>query len=98
VFYRGFNRAFQKSTDFYVGVVSRMVTRPALMAIVFVVIVAVTAWGFVRQPTGFLPTEDQGYAIIVTVLPEGSSQPRSREVAGKGQRDSSGAPRASMPG
>ncbi len=83
VFYRGFNRAFQKSTDFYVGVVSRMVKRPALMSIVFVVIVAVTAWGFLRQPTGFLPTEDQGYAIIVTVLPEGSSQPRSREVAEK---------------
>jgi HAE1 family hydrophobic/amphiphilic exporter-1 len=83
VFYRGFNRVFQKSTDFYVGVVSRMVKRPALMAIVFVVIVAVTAWGFARQPTGFLPTEDQGYAIIVTVLPEGSSQPRSREVAEK---------------
>jgi hydrophobic/amphiphilic exporter-1 (mainly G- bacteria), HAE1 family len=83
VFYRGFNRAFQKSTDFYVGVVSRMVKRPALMAVVFVVIVAVTAWGFVRQPTGFLPTEDQGYAIIVTVLPEGSSQPRSREVSEK---------------
>jgi len=60
-----------------------MVKRPALMSIVFVVIVAVTAWGFLRQPTGFLPTEDQGYAIIVTVLPEGASQPRSREVAEK---------------
>jgi hydrophobic/amphiphilic exporter-1 (mainly G- bacteria), HAE1 family len=83
VFYRGFNRAFQKSTDFYVGVVSRMVKRPALMSIVFVVIVAAAAWGFLRQPTGFLPTEDQGYAIIVTVLPEGSSQPRSREVSEK---------------
>jgi HAE1 family hydrophobic/amphiphilic exporter-1 len=83
VFYRGFNRAFQKSTDFYVGVVSRMVKRPALMSIVFVVIVAVAAWGFLRQPTGFLPAEDQGYAIIVTILPEGSSQPRSREVAEK---------------
>jgi len=83
VFYRAFNRAFRKSTDFYVGVVSRMVKRPAVMGIVFVVIVALTAWGFVRQPTGFLPTEDQGYAIIVTVLPEGSSQPRSREVAEK---------------
>jgi hydrophobic/amphiphilic exporter-1 (mainly G- bacteria), HAE1 family len=82
-FYRGFNRAFQASTDVYVGTVSRMVKRPALMSIVFVLIVAVTAWGFVRRPTGFLPTEDQGYAIIVTVLPEGASQPRSREVAEK---------------
>ncbi len=42
-----------------------------------------TAWGFVRQPTGFLPTEDQGYAILVSILPEGASQPRSREVADK---------------
>jgi hydrophobic/amphiphilic exporter-1 (mainly G- bacteria), HAE1 family len=83
VFYRGFNRAFQATTDVYVGVVSRMVKRPVLMTVVFVVIVAVTAWGFVRQPTGFLPTEDQGYAIIVTVLPEGASQPRSREVSEK---------------
>jgi len=82
-FYRGFNRAFQASTDVYVGVVSRMVKWPVLMSIVFVIIVAVTAWGFARRPTGFLPTEDQGYAIIVTVLPEGASQPRSREVAEK---------------
>jgi HAE1 family hydrophobic/amphiphilic exporter-1 len=83
VFYRGFNRAFQATTDVYVGVVSRMVKRPALMSLLFVIIVAVTTWGFIRQPTGFLPTEDQGYAIIVTVLPEGASQPRSREVAEK---------------
>jgi HAE1 family hydrophobic/amphiphilic exporter-1 len=83
LFYRGFNRVFEASTNVYVGVVSRMVKWPALMAIVFVIIVAVTAWGFVRRPTGFLPTEDQGYAIIVTVLPEGASQPRSREVAEK---------------
>src|SRR5215510_7160484 len=82
-FYRGFNRVFQASTNAYVGVVSRMVKWPVLMTLVFAVIVAVTAWGFVRRPTGFLPTEDQGYAIIVTVLPEGASQPRSREVAEK---------------
>src|SRR5262249_60429563 len=82
-FYRGFNRAFQASTDVYVGTVSRMVKRPVLMSLVFVLIIAVTAWGFVRRPTGFLPTEDQGYAIIVTVLPEGASQPRSREVSAK---------------
>src|SRR4029453_15540385 len=82
-FFRGFNLVFRSATDVYVGAVSRMVKRPVLMSIVFVIIVAVAAWGFVRRPTGFLPTEDQGYAIIVTVLPEGASQPRSREVAEK---------------
>src|SRR5262249_51453613 len=30
-----------------------------------------------------LPTEDQGYAVLVSVLPEGASQPRSMEVATK---------------
>jgi HAE1 family hydrophobic/amphiphilic exporter-1 len=82
-FYRGFNRVFQAMTDVYVGAVSRMVKRPVLMLIVFIVIISVTAWAFVRQPTGFLPTEDQGYAILVSILPEGASQPRSREVAAK---------------
>jgi hydrophobic/amphiphilic exporter-1 (mainly G- bacteria), HAE1 family len=82
-FYRGFNRVSQAATDFYVGAVSRMVRRPVLMLVVFIVIIGVSAWGFARQPTGFLPTEDQGYAILVTKLPEGASQPRSREVAEK---------------
>ena len=53
------------------------------MVLLFAVIVGATAWGFVRQPTGFLPTEDQGYAVLVSILPEGASQPRSRSVAEK---------------
>jgi HAE1 family hydrophobic/amphiphilic exporter-1 len=53
------------------------------MIVLFAVIVGVTVWGFVRQPTGFLPTEDQGYAILLSILPEGASQPRSKAVAEK---------------
>jgi HAE1 family hydrophobic/amphiphilic exporter-1 len=70
-------------TDVYVGTVRRMVKRPVLMFMVFVIIVGMTALEFLRQPTGFLPTEDQGYAVLVSVLPEGASQPRSQEVAKK---------------
>jgi HAE1 family hydrophobic/amphiphilic exporter-1 len=82
-FYRGFNRAFGAVTALYVGTVRWMVKHPVLMLVVFVAIVGVTGWEFVRRPTGFLPTEDQGYAILVSILPEGASQPRSREVAEK---------------
>ncbi|HSE43953.1 MAG TPA: efflux RND transporter permease subunit, partial [Gemmatimonadales bacterium] len=82
-FYRGFNRVFGAMTDVYVGIVGRMVKRPVLMIVLFSVIVGVTVWGFARQPTGFLPTEDQGYAILVSVLPEGASQPRSRAISEK---------------
>jgi len=82
-FYRGFNRAMKLMTDAYVGIVARMVKHAVPMFVLFVVIIGVTAWAFVRQPTGFLPAEDQGYAVLVSVLPEGASQPRSREVAEK---------------
>src|SRR5207342_1534357 len=54
-FYRGFNRAFESVTKVYVGVVAWMVKHTVLMIVLFALIVGVTAWGFVRQPTGFLP-------------------------------------------
>src|SRR5260370_6383223 len=60
-----------------------MVKHTVLMIVLFALIVGATAWGFVREPTGFLPTEDQGYAVLVSILPEGASQPRSRAVAEK---------------
>src|SRR6476620_2239967 len=64
-FYRGFNRAFESVTRVYVGVVARVVKHTVAMILLCALIVGVTAWGFVRQPTGFLPTEDQGYAVLV---------------------------------
>ena len=80
-FSSGFNRAFQKVSDFYLGIVNRMVKHPGLSAVVFAVIVIVSLLMFVSRPTGFLPTEDQGYAILVTILPPGASQPRLEKVA-----------------
>src|SRR2546427_10792814 len=60
-----------------------MVKHPVLMIVPFALVGGVTAWHFVRQPAGFLPTEDQGYAVLVSILPEGAAQPRSRAVAEK---------------
>ena len=80
-FYRGFNRAFQAVTDVYMAIVTHMVKRPVLMFVLFAVVINSTLWVFLHQPTGFLPTEDQGYAILLSRLPEGASQPRSREAA-----------------
>ncbi len=82
-FYRGFNRAFQTATDGYMGIVTRMVKRPVLMMIVFGIMINASLIVFLQRPTGFLPTEDQGYAVLLYRLPEGASQPRSLEVAEK---------------
>ncbi|NTV43592.1 MAG: MMPL family transporter, partial [Syntrophobacteraceae bacterium] len=82
-FFRGFNTFFQAMTDFYVGIVTWMVKRPLLMFVVFAIIINASLWGFLKQPTGFLPTEDQGFGVLLARLPEGASQPRGREVADK---------------
>jgi len=80
-FYRGFNRALKAMTDLYMAVVTRMVKRPILMLLVFAVIINLSLWVFLRRPSGFLPTEDQGFAVLLARLPEGASQPRSRQLA-----------------
>jgi len=57
------------------------VHRTGLMAVVFCLIIGVGGLLFFQHPTGFLPDEDQGYGIVVAILPEGSSQPRVKEVS-----------------
>ena len=79
-FYRTFNSGFQRVTDGYMRVVGWMVKRPWPMFFVFALIINLTVVGFLRRPTGFFPTEDQGYCILLSRLPEGSSLPRSREA------------------
>jgi HAE1 family hydrophobic/amphiphilic exporter-1 len=78
---RGFNRSFEAVSGLYIAMVARMVRHPILMLVIFAVIINVTLYFFLRQPTGFLPTEDQGYAVLIARLPDGASQPRSRVVS-----------------
>jgi HAE1 family hydrophobic/amphiphilic exporter-1 len=39
-----------------------------------------TGWQFANLPTGFLPTEDQGYIMVHVQLPNAASQERTNEV------------------
>ncbi len=82
-FYRAFNDGYAKVENAYVGVVEWMVRRTKLMTIVFFAAIFVGGWLFAHHSAGFLPTEDQGYAIVVAKLPEGSAQPRSKAVSQK---------------
>src|SRR3970282_1846151 len=43
----------------------------------FATLIAVTLWGFASLPTGFLPTEDQGYVISGIQLPDAASLSRT---------------------
>ncbi|MBK8176825.1 MAG: efflux RND transporter permease subunit [Rhodospirillales bacterium] len=82
-FYRGFNRVYSYIERFYVGIVSWMAHRTGLMLLVFFTVIVIAGWRFSQQPGGFLPTEDQGYCIVATKLPDGAAQPRARAVVEK---------------
>ena len=78
VFYRAFNQGYGLVESAYTALVRWMVQRPVSMSLVFFSIIAGGGWLFVHHQTGFLPIEDQGYAIVVGKLPEGAAQPRVR--------------------
>ena len=80
LFFRGFNRGYGAAEGGYVKIVRFMAGHTRLMILAYVVIIGIAGFLFTRMPTGFLPTEDQGYCIIAVNLPPGSSQPRAKRV------------------
>ncbi len=79
-FFRLFNYGFERATNGYKTLITQAVRRLALVMIVFAGLLALTAGGFARLPTGFLPTEDQGYAFANIQLPDAASLQRTEEV------------------
>lgn len=79
-FYRGFNRVYGWFEGVYVAIITVAVRQIALTMLLFIGLVGLTGWLFVQLPTGFVPTEDQGYAIVAIQLPDAASQERTRAV------------------
>jgi HAE1 family hydrophobic/amphiphilic exporter-1 len=86
VFYRGFNRAYNVFENGYARMVGWAVHRSGMMMVIYAVLMAVTFWGFVSIPTGFIPEEDQGYAIVAIQLPDAASIERTNAVSEQVQR------------
>ena len=85
-FYRGFNWVYDRAEHGYVRLMSGMTNHALLMVAVALALVAFAVWSLTRVPTGFLPTEDQGYMIVVTQLPDGASKERTDAVLDKIQK------------
>ena len=82
-FFRGFDRLFSKTENGYMSVVKGAVRRTALMLLLALGLMTFTGWQFVSLPTGFMPTEDQGYMLVHVQLPDAASQERTNEVLDK---------------
>jgi hydrophobe/amphiphile efflux-1 (HAE1) family protein len=81
--YKWFNRIFGKVTDGYVGIVGRMLRRPALAVVIFCGIIAVAFYGFGKLPTSYVPQEDMGYFMTSVQLPTGASLERTDSIMRK---------------
>jgi multidrug efflux pump len=75
-----FNRNFDRGVERYTSAVRTVVDRKWLFLLIYVGLVALLAILFLRMPTGFLPTEDQGSAIVQFRLPAGATQARTLQV------------------
>ncbi len=82
-FFRSFNAVYGRVEAWYLRVVRRMVGRSGLMAVIVLALIAVAGWGFTRVPTGFIPTEDQGYVLVAVQLPNAASLERTRRAMTK---------------
>ncbi len=80
VFFRGFNRVYERCEAGYVRLVNWTVHRSRSMLLVFVLLIGFTGWLYAVTPTGFMPEEDQGYAMVVVQLPDAASLARTQEV------------------
>ena len=68
-----FNTNFERMVNWYTARVTKVVDRKWLFLAIYACVIAILAILFVRLPTGFLPTEDQGFAQIQFNLPAGAT-------------------------
>ncbi len=75
-----FDQWFEKTSERYGNVTRRALGVPKAMLAAFMVLVVLAVFLFLRLPGGFLPTEDQGYAITAVVAPPGATRSRTNEA------------------
>jgi HAE1 family hydrophobic/amphiphilic exporter-1 len=83
VFFRGFNKVFERATNGYIGV-ARLLVRRAILTILLVGVVVVGVGLLGRTlPAGFIPEEDQGILGVNVQLPPAASLERTSVVLRK---------------
>ncbi|QNF33748.1 efflux RND transporter permease subunit [Adhaeribacter swui] len=79
-FFAGFNTSFESLTQRYVSSIRFLLRTKWLALGGLVVVTLATAWMVNRTPTGFIPSEDQGFIAISLTMPSGASLERTTAV------------------
>ncbi len=82
-FFRWFDRTFYGLRDRYVGLTRRTLRSRLLAFGAYAAIVVVMVVMYQRMPTSYLPDEDQGFVMVLTMLPAGSTIEQTEAVMKK---------------
>ncbi len=82
-FFRAFNAGFNATTGRYRRSLDFLIKRKWVAIGGLTVVTLATAWIMYRTPTGFIPTEDQGFIVYSVNLPPGASLDRTQKVMDK---------------
>ncbi|HYD89754.1 MAG TPA: multidrug efflux RND transporter permease subunit [Vitreimonas sp.] len=85
-FFDRFNGAFNALSGRYGSTTQVIVSRTPRVAVLYLVLLAVTAGAFIMSPKGFIPPMDRGYGFALIQLPEGASVQRTRAVVEEASR------------
>jgi hydrophobic/amphiphilic exporter-1 (mainly G- bacteria), HAE1 family len=73
----GFNRIFEKATNRYVGISGALIRKMGISLALLGVVAGAALLVGDRLPSGFLPTEDQGFFYLNIQLPDAASLQRT---------------------
>jgi HAE1 family hydrophobic/amphiphilic exporter-1 len=79
----GFNRGFGRATDGYVSLNRRLIRKIAIPLVLLAGVAGLAVVIGGKVPAGFVPDEDQGWAIFGVQLPDGASMQRTKAVFDK---------------
>jgi len=79
-FFGAFNAGFNTVTNKYIKSLGFLIKHKWISITGLVVIAAISFWLVKTTPTGFIPTEDQGFVLYAVNTPPGSSLERTREA------------------
>lgn len=82
-FSKAFNAGFKATTDRYVNSIKFLLKRKWIAIGGLIVVTVATVFMMRSTPTGFIPTEDQGFIVFSVNLPPGASLDRTQHVMDK---------------
>jgi hydrophobe/amphiphile efflux-1 (HAE1) family protein len=92
LFFAGFNKAFNWTTNRYLGGVGTLIRRSVLALVALFAVYVGAGWLFKQLPGGFLPDEDQGVFFAALRLPDGASIQRDEKAASQIENVMKGTP------